>query len=1843
MKKTIFALLIFSFLFSCQKKKDLEIDNPFLFKEYISHISSYPFSTDEPIEIELSKDVVDFEVQEELPSNILEFEPKIKGKLILENSSRLVFIPEEKLKADSEYKARLHLNKLYADVTDDLAVYSFAFQTLKQNFLVHIENLQSYSNRKWQYMTGTIRSADRIDAKNLFKIIEAHQEGKELNIKWDDQENSSFIYNFTIDSIQRKKEESSVKIKWDGKVIGAETKGENEFAILGYDSFQVMEIRTETAPKASLSINFSDPLDPDQDFSGLVKIEKLDELKYQVDGNILYVYPSKRVNGDLEIKIYPGIKNTEGHKTTNIHQDKISFEQLKPSVQLISKGVILPNSKSTPLYFKTVNLNAVDVRIVQIYENNVLEFLQTGSLRDNNEYNIRRMGKRIAKKTIRLDVDESEKDNWKAHALKLSDIFKMDPGSLYQVEISFKRAYSTYECANSDLSKEELQTADSEEEIREEKYWNNEIYEWRNYVYDWKNRENPCYPVYYQPDNFVRTNILGSDLGLIVKKGEDNSYSVFATNLIEAKPEPQVNIRLYNYQKQLIHQANTDSKGEIKYEGDERVSFVVGEKSKQYAYTDVQNSQALSLSKFDISGTQLEKGLKGFLYTERGVHRPGDTIHLTFVLNDKENPLPKEVPVKLEVQNARGKTVLRNTLYEEDNPSKDKALNRFYYFPIPTKTSDETGNWQAKIFVGGVEFNKNLPVATVKPNRLKIKLDFEDEILQADKPISGTLTGSWLQGAPARNLKADMELTLTEAGNVFKSFEKYTFSDPVRRFDKKEIQFLEARLSDQGTLKFDKKIDLAKKAPGMLKATFLTQLFEGGGDFSLDVFSKNLAPYSNFIGLKTPEPKGFGNLYTDENNTFDLVSLDAKGKISPNRKIKIQIFKIEWRWWWSRQEDRLSQYEDATIHRPYRTMEVTTDSEGKANFSLNIPDKDRGRFLVRAIEEESGHATGEVVYFYKNWYGDPSSDDADNAKMLVFSSDKTEYKVGEKATINFPSGEGGQALLSIESGTKVISTQWIHTQKGQTQVEIPLTAEMAPNIFVHISLLQKHERVKNDLPIRLYGVIPIKVENPESILKPQIKMPDELKPKEKYKLQVSEENKKAMTYTLMVVEEGLLDLTRFATPDIHNRFYSREALGVKTFDLYDYVIGAYSGTVNNIYEIGGDDAAESGKKNKANRFKPVVTYLGPFELKAGETKTHSIEMPNYIGSVRAMVIAGDAKKAAYGKTEKTSLVKKPLMVLASVPRKLSPGETLELPVTVFSMDQKIKNVKVEVSTSDALEALEGKTKNIQFDRPDEKIVNFNYQIKPSDEIQKIVVNVSGNGEKASYEVEIDVKNPNPPAHKITDYKIEKNVTQEIKYQAFGVKGDRAVKLELSTLPPMNLTKHLQYLENYPHYCVEQSTSTAFPFLFLDEITDLNANQKAINNDNIKEVIKRLGDAQLTNGGLPFWPGQRNSNEWVTSYSGHFMLEAKEKGYALPISFLNNWLRYQTQRARSWNIHDYSYNTSLTQAYRLYTLALAGQPELSAMNRLRESNRMSNEAKWRLAAAYALAGKKDVAKQIASSAQIEFSSSRYDYYNYGSVFRNKAMALETLVILEDDRQRDLAISLAKEMDQRDWLNTQESSYSLLAMAKMIRKMGGKDLDLEVVQNGKSQKIKSKHSLAEIELDAEAENSAFKIINNNDNLVYASLYQEGQPALGQEVANRKNLSMSAVFLDGEDKVLDLNKIRQGTELEAKISVTNTSADFIHVVALTQAFPSGWEIVNTSFTDLQGGISGNADYVDIRDDRVHFYFDLKKGETRTFRVKLNASYLGKYYLPGAFAEGMYDRNNYAQEKGKWIEIFP
>ncbi len=1868
--KILPALLLF-IVFSCKDKdKHAETDNLFKFKEYIAYNTYGNQSVTTDIRVELVKPLEQFEMTQELSNDYISISPSVDGKLIIENGKTLIFQPSKNLQPDTEYAVTVKLNKLYEDIPKEFKTYTFSFKTITPNFKVDVGYLQSYSKEK-QYLEASIEASDIISLENAKKLISATQDGNSLKLTWPENSNDARFFNFKIDDISRKKEDSEILIKWDGKPIGAENKGENTFAIPGQNNFTIVDIKTTLSPQALLSINFSDPIKTNQEFAGLVTIENTADLRYEVNGNVLNVYPPNRIIGDVKVTVFRGIKNTENVGLKKEFSELVSFEQQKPQIRMISKGVILPNSASTPIYFEAVNLSKVDARVIKIYENNVLQFLQSYDLNDNNSYDIRRVGRRIAKKTITLKDDNlGNNDSWKAYAINLSEYFKADPGAVYQLELSFKKEYTTYECSQptaiadenseegeGDEYEDEYYEEDSyyaddsseDEELREQRYWDNEIYRWRNYSYNWEQQDNPCNNAYYNEDRIVTANIIGSDLGLIVKKGSNQTYNFITNNILTTKPESGVKVSIYNYQQQLIETVTSDSNGMVGYDAESNAAFAVAKKGKNYAYVKLEDGNALSISNFDVSGKQLQKGLKGYIYTERGVYRPGDSIHLTFVMNDLVNPLPKNHPVTLEVTDARGKLVQRTVqnsgAQTTSKASAGKAENGFYYFPITTEDASPTGNWNAKITVGGVQFNQTLKVATIKPNRLKIKLDFENEIIDASKPVKGSASATWLHGSPGRNLKIDMTATLRATNTAFPKYPNYDFTDPIRTFQEVEIPVLDGTLSAEGTINFNKDFEVGDNAPGMLKATFLTKVYEGGGDFSQDVFTKDLAPYDYFVGLRSPKAGRYGSFFTDENTTFDVASVDAQGNPASNRDLEVKVYKIEWRWWWNRGQDNLSTYENSTVHTPVKEYTIKTDGSGKGKFTVNIPEDDGGRYLIRVKDKQSGHATGRITYFYRNWSQAPSDGDSESAKMLVFSADKEKYKVGETAKVTFPSGSDGRALLSIENGSEVLSTVWVETKKGETTTSFKITKEMAPNIYVNISLLQPHAQVKNDLPIRLYGIVPIDVEDPETVLHPKISMPEVLKPEQKYTVKVSEQDKKAMTYTLAVVDEGLLDLTRFATPPIHESFYSKEALGVRTFDIYDYVIGAYSGSVDNIYAIGGGDEAAGAKNRKADRFKTVVTYLGPFTLAAGKTATHEIMMPNYVGSVRTMVIAGDNSKGAYGNAEKTTPVRTPLMVLASLPRKLSPGETVVLPVTVFAMENKVKNATITVKTGDGLRAKNGNTKNIVFSQPGEQIVNFEFDVLPFDTnkgtIQTIEVLASGNGEKASYKVEIDVENPNPISQKSTQYTLSENGNQELNFETFGVAGSNEAMLEFSTLPPMDFGRRMEYLIHYPYGCIEQTTSSAFPQLYLADVFDITFDKKKEIEKNIKAAIERLGRFQTTNGGLAYWPGERDADEWGTNYAGHFMLEAKAKGYSLPISFMSNWLLYQQNMAKQWRNSDRQYNTSLTQAYRLYTLALAGKPELAAMNRLRESNDLSNDAKWRLAAAYALAGKKDVAQKLAQIANINFVPNKYDYYTYGSPFRNRCMALETMVLIGNPNQRELAISVAKDLSSQSWYSTQETSYALLAMAKMVQKNGGKAIDVSFTNNGKTTTVTTDRAVSQRDLGINMGTNTVTVNNKKGNVIYVTLSQKGKLPLGDELAERRNFAITAQYLGSDGKPIDVTKLRQGTEITAQVTVTNTSNDWVNNVALSKIFPSGWEIVNTSFTELGGGATGNARYTDIRDDRVNFFFDLNRNESKTFSVKLNASYLGTYYLPGTQVEAMYDNNYFARNKGMWVTI--
>ncbi len=1817
MKKIFLLSIALLTFFACKKDAAIFNSNPLLYKDYISGFSSGMISAESGFKILFNEAISQEKLDKINDLELFEISPKVKGKVSSLSPYEVEFIPEKRLEQNTEYKISFHLKKLFS-VSDGLEVFNFSVKTLQQGYKIKENDLQSY-NEDLYFLNAELLANDKIPYETAKNLITAKVGGKKVSVKFLSQgSNNRFAVIF--DSIPRSSSEQKLEVSWNKGDVPTENIVPFGFMIPEKGSFKVISVKAEDTSNQSFSINFSEPLEKNQNFNGLVTLSDTDtELKYSVNGNVLKVFREESTEGDFKTTVYEGIRSIYGKRISNSETFTVSFLQQKPEIRFVKNGTILPSSQNLKIHFQTINLRAVNATVYRIYENNILQFLQENSL--GSGYEIHRVGKPIAKKVIQLSESAlSPLREWNTYSLDLSSVITPEPGAIYRVEFSMKKNYSLYACGTEN---EPLDLSFEEEPLE-----NEEDYDYYDDYY-WGNSDNPCEEYYYNHKT-VGTNVLASDLGAIVKKGQNNDYVVVVNNILTTEPVGDASVEVFDYQQQKIQEGKTNGDGIAKFSLSHRAFFAKIRKDKNTTYVKMNDGAPQSLSNYDVDGMRLQKGLNDYIYAERGVWRPGDSIYVGFVLNDYAQKIPEKLPIKLKFTDPYGKVITERM--QSSNPTNH------YVFGLKTSSEAPTGNWNVSISAGAAKFYKQIKIETIKPNRLKIENSLNGKLISS-RGENANLQVLWLHGTPAANTQVNVKAKFYPSETAFKGYEKYVFNNEAYKFETQEFAVYDGRTDERGNANFYFKTE-ELQAPGMLRVNFLTQANESGGDFSTDVTSASFSPYSNYVGLRLPEPNKYDYYDTEKNHTFETVVLSEKGEPLSNRSVSVVVYKIGWNWWWDASNQNISTYSSSNSNAVYTTKNVETDRNGKAKFDLKIPDGDWGRYFILLSSDDSGHKAGTTVYFdWGSWSGKTRNVSGEEAVMLSIGSNKKEYSVGEKAKISFPSDKGGRALISVENGNSVIETYWVEANSGETTYEIPITEKMTPNVYFYVTLLQPHAKTINDAPIRLYGVLPISVVDKNTQLNPVIQMADVLRPQQKASIKISEKSGKPMTYTLAIVEDGLLNLTRFKTPNPWHTFFSKTALGVKTWDVYNDIIGAYGGTVNQAFSIGGDEDLGGADAQKANRFKPFVIVKGPYELKKGNTNVHNVEIPNYMGSARVMVVASDVSKNAFGSAEKKDIpIISPISLLGSLPRKAVPGEKITLPVTVFANDKNVKNATISVETNGQFKVVGNKSQSLQFDGASEKMVFFELETTQQTGIGKVkITGVSGN-EKSTYEVEMDVYNPNPVTYHVQSAVLSAGKSESLNASVFGEKAKTV--LEISSFPGVNLHQRLNYLISYPHGCAEQITSGAFPQLYLGDFVNLSSERAENVRRNIAAAISKLHENQLSNGGFSYWKGGRYADDWATSYIGQFFILAEKKGYVLPSGSKQNWLNYQNNEARQWRFQP-QYNNDFAQAYRLYTLALAGSPNMGAMNRLRETSDISADAKRLLAAAYAVAGQKQTANNLFQS--VAMDNFNGNYY-YGSELRNKAMALETALLIgrKEDAGR-WALEIANKLSSSDWLSTQTTAYSLYAMAKYVEiNKSGSSFSASYTWSGKTENINSKDAMTSVELLVKGDKQSLQVKNNSKQTLYVRLISSGVLPVGKELVMQNGLSIVTTYRDANGNVLDVSQIKQSTEFMASIEIKNLTNESVENVALTQIIPSGWEIINTRFTDY-GGTEQNSyiDYADFRDDRANFYLSLGGNQTKTIRLKLNASYAGRYYLPGTFAEAMYNNRYNTRTEGKWVEV--
>lgn len=1829
--------------------------------DYAPYVNAYTggvISQNSTIRIELTHDQPMVDMNNELKSNPFSFSPSLKGKAYWVSNNTIEFVPEEgALKPGTLYEGTFRLGD-FIEVDKKLKEFNFSFRVQERNFTLQLESLPITATRPNEInIKGEIRFSDVVKKEEVEKMLTASDGKKSYPVEVTATDNHT-RYLFSIRQIPREADDYPLTITANGNAAGIDRKQSEEVLIPAKDCFRFMSAERIDQPENGIEIVFSAPLSTTQDLKGLIEIPEISSSIFQISENRVFIYFEANTQNKLTLNIHEGVKDCQGKALGTSHTISFSEVSLKPQVEMSTTAAILPDSKSLIIPFRAVNLYAVDLSVIRIFENNVLMFMQTNSLASANE--LRRSGRLVYKKTLWLAKDASKDiHHWGDYSIDLAGLIHQEPGAIYRVILSFRQEYSAYPCGggeNQDMKFADSSTSDGLTKVsgsvlseEDEAIWNTpEAYYYYNggtmdwSVYRWTERDNPCHPSYYMDsDRAAACNVFASNLGMIVKRNSLNKLWIAVSNILDTKPIGKAQVTAYNFQLQPIGKGETNGEGFVEIAPNGVPFIIVAESEKQKAYVRVVDGEEQSVSRFDVGGKDIQKGLKGFIYGERGVWRPGDTLHISFILEDREKRIPDKHPVALEIYNPRGQFYTKMI--------STQGMNGFYTFDVPTQATDPTGLWNAYIKVGGTTFHKGLRIETIKPNRLKINLALPKVLQATDKDVYAPLTSTWLTGATASKLKAKVEMSLSKVNTQFKNYGQYIFNNPATDFTTIKTDIFDGTLDAEGKANVTLKVPTATEAPGMLNATFTTRVFEPGGDASIYTQTIPFSPFTSYVGINLNQPKG-KYIETDKDHVFDIVTVNTQGQLVNSSNLEYKIYRIGWSWWWENSGESFGTYINNSSITPVASGNLQTRG-GKASFKFRIDYPSWGRYLVYVKDKESGHATGGTVYVdWPEWRGRSSKTDPSGIKMLAFSLNKDSYEIGETATAIIPAAAGGRALVSIENGSTVLRQEWIEVSNGgDTKYTFKITPEMTPNVYLHISLLQPHAQTVNDLPIRMYGVVPVFVTNSQTVLQPQIQMPEVLRPETNFNVTVSEKTGKPMTYTLAIVDDGLLDLTNFKTPDPWNDFYSREALGIRTWDMYDNVLGASAGSYSSLFSTGGDATLKPADA-KANRFKPVVKFIGPFYLGKGKSQTHTLKLPMYVGSVRAMVVAG--QEGAYGNAEKTAFVRTPLMMLSTLPRVLSIQEEITVPVNIFAMENQVKNVTISLQTSGGgVQIVGANQQSLKFSQPGDQLVFFTLKTGSKTGKATIHLTANGGGQQTKETIEIEVRNPNPVVTLRNSQWVEAGQSKELSYNLSSSSANNQIKLEVSRIPSVDISRRFDFLYNYQHHCTEQLTSKALPLLFVGQFKTIDKIEAEKIKTNVQEAIRQIYGRQLPNGGFVYWPGNAVADEWISSYAGMFLTLAQEKGYAVHSNVLNKWKRFQRAAAQNWRMpQDASgwqqWQSELQQAFRLYTLALAGAPEYGAMNRMKEQAGLSIQAKWRLAATYVLTGKMKPAEELVYNA--ETTVSPYSSMNqiYGSSDRDEAMILETLILM--NRERDAlqqAKVVSKNLSQEEWFSTQSTAFALMAMGRLAEKLSG-TLDFVWTWNDKQQPaVKSAKAVFEKEIATTPKSGMIAVKNQGKGALSVDLITRTQLLNDTLPAISDNLRMDIRYANLNGTPISVNDIIQGTDFMAITSISNISgtSDYTNL-ALTHIIPSGWEIYNermvapeteSGAADGSGKSVSKYNYLDIRDDRVLTYFNLRRGETKVFTVRLQATYAGNFILPAVQCEAMYDVNVQARSK--------
>ncbi len=1347
-----------------------------------------------------------------------------------------------------------------------------------------------------------------------------------------------------------------------------------------------------------------------------------------------------------------------------------------------------------------------------------------------------------------------------------------------------------------------------------------------------------------------RRFILVTDLGMLVKKSAAGSSDVFLASIKSGDPLAAVKVELLGKNGVALARRVSGPDGRVSFPAFETearektpVAFVA-RLGEDVAFMPFDRAdRQLDFSRFDIDGVEnaAPRQLDAFLFTERGVYRPGDEVHIGYIVQQRDwQGRLTGLPLEIEVLDARGLPALARRVV--------LSAIGFDELQFATAYESPTGEYQVNLYLVRENRrdlllgNASFQVKEFLPDRMRLTSELNKQTTRgwiAPTGVQALVTLRNLYGTPATDRRITSQLELAPAGFHFAEYRDYVFFDPLN--DRKKAR--EPQTVDLGESKTDRDgkttvaLHLERFADATYEMTLGVQGFEAEGGRSVGAYnSVVVSALPHVVGYRADPQLDF--LVKDRPAAIDFIALDPQLNKIALDQLRFELIERTYVSILTKKENGDYAYESVLRETAVKTETFAIGTDG---FRYPLTTDKPGSFLL-AVRDAAGRRVSQVSFTVVG-EGSVARSLARNAELQV-KLDRSQYQSGDEIEVSITAPYTGAGLITIEND-RVRAHQWFKSSTTSSVQRIRLPEGFDGTGYVNVSFLRALDSREIFMSPLSYAVVPFVANKEKRRLQVDLTTSELAKPGEPFR--IGYKTDRPSRIVIFAVDQGILQVTNYETPDPLGYFFRKSALAVQTSQIVDLILPEFS-ILRATSSAGGDGDAEK-RLNPFKRVteKPVVFWSGVIDADSTEREV-IYDVPDYFDgtlTVMAVAVAPDAD----GSAEKESIVRGPFVITPAVPTVVAPGDRFEVGVTVANNvvgSGENAEVALTIEPSAQLEIVQGPAQPLHIGEGRETTATFTVRAKDQLGSATLAFHafVSG-GEESTRRATLSVRPPVPFVTQVRggnftgksfQLPIERNMYPEF----------RQLQATVSALP-LGLARGLDfYLKNYPNGCSEQITSASFSRLVLSDEADFGLPRAEVNAQ-LEKTFSTLRRRQNDQGAFGYWSAEAGEGiDFISVYVTHFLVEAKAAGFPPPNDILQSALRHlQAMVALQPN----DLNEARTAACAIYVLTRSEVITTNYILNLTDYLEKNQTKKWEadltgvyLAGAWALLQKDAEARRLIAAYHLgkHEPEAESDFYQpLGADAQYIAIVARHFPdLLQQFSPEDL--KALTEPIGRGEFNTLSAAYAVLALKSLATQVAQNPPALEITEIGRDQH--------EQRLDAPGNtvrravfsaSAAWLRFQAEPPAELGTFYQVVEAGFDRQLPAQpitRGLEIYREFLDGKGNLTTTAQL--GEPLTVRLHVRSLGHEEVTNTAITDLLPGGFEIVDSSLSPGTNRVG--CDYVEVREDRAVFFGSVGPN-VRTISYQIKPCNRGTFVVPPPFAESMYERGINARGTASKITV--